>query len=99
MSLDTITTEMRTRIGDHSPLSAIIIFDFGDDGLVRIDGKASPTVIDNTDGDADCRVKVAMADFVSIAEGDLNPQMAFMTGKLKVEGDMSLAMQLGTILG
>lgn len=98
MTLEKITEEMRSRVGAHSPISAIIKFDFGDDGMVRIDGKSSPTVIDNEDSDADCTVKVTMDNFVQIAEGNLNPQMAFMTGKLRVEGDMSLAMQLGSIL-
>jgi len=98
MTLEKITEEMRGRVGSHSPLSAIIKFDFGDDGIVRIDGKASPTVIDNDDSEADCTVKVTMDNFIQIAEGNLNPQMAFMTGKLRVEGDMSLAMQLGSIL-
>lgn len=98
MALDTITNEFRERIGAHSPISAIIKFDFGDDGIVRIDGKSTPAVVDNADSDADCTIKVTMSDFQSIADGSLNPQMAFMTGKLKVEGDMSLAMQLGTIL-
>ena len=99
MSLDKITNEIRSRVGAHSPLSAIVKFDFGDNGVIRVDGKASPTVVDNENSAADCTVKVAMDDFVKIAEGDLNPQMAFMTGKLRVEGDMSLAMQLGSILG
>ena len=40
-----------------------------------------------------------MSDFMEIADGKQNAQMAFMMGKLKVEGDMSVAMQLGTILG
>ena len=98
MTLEKITEEMRSRVGAPSPISAIIKFDFGDDGMVRIDGKSSPTVIDNEDSEADCTVKVTMDNFIQIAEGNLNPQMAFMTGKLRVEGDMSLAMQLGSIL-
>ena len=73
-------------------------FDFGDDGVVRVDGKSTPTVVDNEDRDADCTVKVTMDDFIQIAQGTINPQMAFMTGKLRVEGDVSLAMQLGAIL-
>ena len=98
MSLEKITTEFKERVGAHSPLDKIIKFDFGDDGCVRVDGAVSPTVVDNVDSEADCTIKVTMDDFKAIASGEQNPQMAFMMGKLKVEGDMSLAMQLGTLL-
>ncbi len=99
MTLEKITEELRAKVGAHSPIASIIKFDFGDDGVVRVDGKASPTVIDNENSEADCTVVVSMENFIEIAEGNLNPQMAFMTGKLRVEGDMSLPMQLGSILG
>ena len=32
-------------------------------------------------------------------DGDVNPTTAFMSGRLKVDGDMGLAMKLGSILG
>jgi putative sterol carrier protein len=38
-------------------------------------------------------------DWRAINAGTLNPQMAFMSGKLKIAGDMSLAMKLGSIMG
>lgn len=42
---------------------------------------------------------IASADtFQDILSGDLNPTMAFMTGKLKVEGNMGMAMKLGGVL-
>ena len=41
----------------------------------------------------------AVADWREINSGRLNPQMAFMSGKIKVSGDMSLAMKLGTLMG
>jgi len=50
---------------------------------------------------ADPKVVVTMTskDFVDLASGKLNGQMAFMTGKLKIKGDMSLALKLQQILG
>jgi putative sterol carrier protein len=38
--------------------------------------------------------KLASADWVAIATGKLNAMNAFMTGKLKMEGDMGLAMKV-----
>ena len=45
-----------------------------------------------------CTVTISSEHFVNLIEGKLNPQMAFVTGKLKVKGDMGLALKLGTIL-
>ena len=47
---------------------------------------------------AKCFVSITSADLISILDKKLNPQMAFMSGKLKVKGDMGLALKLGTIL-
>ena len=99
MSLDTITEQMRTRVGASAGLKKSVKFDFGPDGVVRIDDTVSPAVVDNQDLPVDCAVKVAMSDFIDMANGKQNPQMAFMMGKLKIDGDMSVALQLGSILG
>ena len=55
--------------------------------------------VEEGEGAAQCTITVADEDFVNIVGGKLNPQMAFMSGKLKVAGDMGLAMKLGTVLG
>ncbi len=47
---------------------------------------------------AKCTVNCTDADFLNIVNGKLNPQMAFMSGKLKIQGDMGLAMKLQQIL-
>lgn len=99
MSLEAITEQMRTRVGNSAGLKKSVKFDFGDEGAVRIDDTVSPAVVDNQNVATDCTVKVSMSDFTDMASGKQNPQMAFMMGKLKVEGDMSVAMQLGSILG
>ena len=61
--------------------------------------KASDHVSQGAHDDPAVTVTMTSADFVSMVEGQLAPQMAFMTGKLKIKGDMSLALKLQQILG
>jgi len=46
---------------------------------------------------ADLTITVADDDFVALADGKLNPQTAFMRGKLKIKGNMALAMKLQAV--
>jgi len=55
------------------------------------------TVGEGEDPDADVSVIISGANWMKIAEGALNSQMAFMTGKLKIKGDMGMAMKLQTL--
>jgi putative sterol carrier protein len=70
--------------------------DFGDEGVVLLDGKNNQ--VTEEDGSADTTIKVSWADWQAMAAGQLDGMTAFMTGKLKVEGDMSNAMQLQGVL-
>ncbi len=47
---------------------------------------------------ARCTVVAVDKDVLGIVNGKLNPQMAFMSGKLRIQGDMGLAMKLQQIL-
>jgi putative sterol carrier protein len=47
---------------------------------------------------AKCTITMNDADFISLVQGKLNSQMAFMTGKLKIQGDMGLALKLQNLL-
>jgi putative sterol carrier protein len=50
------------------------------------------------DEDADVTLTASTDTFRAILDGDLNPTMAFMQGKLSVDGSMGLAMKLGSVL-
>jgi putative sterol carrier protein len=70
--------------------------DFGDQGAVMLDGVGNS--VSEDDGAADTTIKVAWEDWEAMREGKLDGMTAFMQGKLKVEGDMSNAMQLQGVL-
>ncbi len=50
------------------------------------------------DEDAECTLTASSDTFEGILSGDVNPTTAFMTGKLKLDGDMGQAMRLGGAL-
>ena len=70
--------------------------DFGAEGTIMLDGQNSQ--VTESDGAADTTIKVSWDDWQQMASGQLDGMTAFMTGKLKVEGDMSNAMQLQGVL-
>jgi len=43
-------------------------------------------------------VTISAKDFIALSFGELNPQLAFMTGRLKVRGDLALALKLQLII-
>ena len=99
MTLEEITAEMAARVASKGAIDGKTVkFHFGADGQLLIDGAADPAVVSNGNADADCTVVVDKDVFEAIAAGEENAQMAFMSGKLKVEGDMGIAMQLGSLL-
>ena len=70
--------------------------DFGDQGAVMLDGAANQ--VSEDDGDAETTIRVGWDDWQQLAAGQMDGMTAFMMGKLKVEGDMSNAMQLQGVL-
>ena len=93
-TLQEITTQLRGAIGEDSGLGKSLKFDFKGAGVIHIDGGD----VTNDDLPADCTILVSQDDFEDLARGRLDPAMAMMRGKLKVRGDMAVAMKLQPIL-
>ena len=65
-----------------------------DEGTIMMDG----TGVRAGDGEADVTLTASAEVFKAILDGEMNPTMAFMSGKLSVDGSMGLAMKLGSVL-
>ncbi len=91
-------TELATKMHENQAWLAgkRVKLDFGDQGTIMLDGAGESVTED--DGDADTTIKISWDDWQAMAAGQLDGMTAFMTGKLKVEGDMSNAMQLQGVL-
>ena len=71
----------------------------GDQGAILLDGAGEQVGDIPSDANAaDTTIKVTWDDWQAMAAGLLDGMTAFMTGKLKIEGDMSNAMQLQGVL-
>ena len=69
-------------------------FDIEGEGSVVIDSSGARA----SDEETDVTLSADAETFQDILSGDLNPTSAFMTGKLKVDGDMGAAMKLASVL-
>ncbi len=98
MSFESILNGIKERARNASALGNTLKFDFGDEQIF-LDGTGGENAVSTEDKDADCTVRIAREDFESILKGDLNPMSAFMSGKIKVQGDMGVAMKLQSLLG
>jgi putative sterol carrier protein len=70
------------------------VFDIEGAGVWKVDVTDAGVEVTEGGGDADVTIRASEETFRAIAEGEQNPTTAFMTGKLKVDGDMSAAMKL-----
>jgi putative sterol carrier protein len=98
MTLDECTQAIRTKVGADSGLAATLKFDCGDAGRVYIDGRSAPNTVSNDDHEADCTVGITLDNLAAMLKGELEPATGFMMGKLKVSGDMSVAMRLQRVI-
>ena len=97
MTLAELTEKMKAGAGNKSAFGNTVKFSTPD-GAIYIDGKQDPPSVTNDDNAADCTIKMSLSDLVDMVGGKLDGMTAFMTGKLKIEGDMGVAMKLQSIL-
>ena len=97
-----IFKEMPNRFNKEAAagVDATYQFDLTGDGGGTWQVKVTETGCDVAEGspaEPSITITMASSDYVDMIAGKLNPQMAFMGGKLKIKGDMSLALKMQQI--
>lgn len=93
MPLTQITETLNKGV-QSANLTDTLKFDCGEDGVIVLAGGAAT----NGDQDTDCTIRISRENLEKLIKGKLNPMTAFAMGKIKVSGDMSVAMKLGALL-
>jgi putative sterol carrier protein len=91
--LQTAAEALRTKV-EGSGFRGSVKFDVRDEGVIRVEDEQ----VETGDGAADCTISAAMDTFAELFQGDLDPTSAFMTGKIRIDGDMGAAMRLAQVL-
>jgi len=100
MSLDSLTEAIRSQAALIPPLGYKVKFDLGELGIIFWDGTGATPEITNQDlGAPDTTMEISEDDFQGLVNGTLDPQLAYMTGQLKVEGSLGVALKLAGMMG
>ena len=95
MDLADIAEKLACRLGGFNHTMKV---DFDGDGFVHVDATQSPPVATLEDKDAEVTLFTSVETFTKILNGSQDPNIAFMMGKLKVQGSMGLALKLNGML-
>ena len=88
------TLESRIDESKTAGMTATYLFDVAGAGKWTVDVHNGKLNVSEGGDQADCTISVSEDNFEQLISGDLNPTSAYMTGKLKVKGDMGAAMKL-----
>ena len=97
MAFETILENLTASATKAAALGKTLKFNFGDNKIF-IDGSGAGNVVSTEDKEADCTISVSQEDFMGLMSGSINPMTAFMSGKIKVAGEMGVAMKLQSLL-
>jgi putative sterol carrier protein len=97
-ALAAIIAGLAAAVGHDCGLGKTVKFAISGAGPAFIDATIVPNTVTESDAPADCTLAISLENFRKLVEGKANPAMLFMTGKLKVSGDTTIAMKLAPLL-
>lgn len=97
MGIESILEAITKQAANVAPFGAKLKFVLGED-VILIDGTGESNIVSQNDEEAACTISTEADTFLQLKNGELNPMMAVMTGKVKIKGDMGLAMKLQSLI-
>lgn len=97
MDATALLAQLNEQASSADPIGAVLKFEV-DDHSIYIDGTGDTNVVSMEGEDADCTISTSAETLLKLKNGELNPMMAVMGGKVKIKGDMGLAMKLQSLL-
>lgn len=94
-TLEKALAALREKVGDQT-MDGSVRLDFEDEGALRIDEQGARM---DDGSEADVTISASLDTFRKMFEGEMSPTGAFMSGRLKVDGDMGMAMKVAGLLG
>ena len=88
------TLASRTDSTKTAGMTNSYVFDIEEVGQWKVDVDDGTVSVTEGGGDADVTISSSQETFEKIIAGEQNPTSAYMTGKLKIKGDMGAAMKL-----
>ncbi len=65
---------------------------------IHVNGNGDANSVAKMNEEADCTITVSPNDFMALLKGQLNPMTAMMSGKIKIDGNMGVAMKLQSLM-
>lgn len=97
MNYSDILKSIKEQASKATPLGDTVKFEIGD-RFIFIDGSGESNLVSEEDNEASCIITASEETMDKMISGELNPMMATMTGKMKIKGDMGLAMKLQSLI-
>jgi putative sterol carrier protein len=98
MTLDVLIARFQEKLKHHPEFRAVVKFDLGPDGILHVDASKRPAVVTQGDGEAALTLGLTKDLLEAFLNGTKDPNVAYLTGKLKIRGPMGLAMKLNAFL-
>ncbi len=88
------TLSERAGTGRTGAMRNSYVFDIDGAGVWTVKVADGAVTVDEGDTGGDCTIATSSETFMRIVSGEQNPTTAYMTGKLKIKGDLGAAMKL-----